>query len=48
MRQLLAVDFGAPLHCLVIGGTTHPIEEEMLNMYKLKVESIDHKDHRTA
>lgn len=36
MRQLLAVDFGAPLHCLVIVGTTHPIEEEMLNMYKLK------------
>lgn len=48
MRQLLAVDFGAPLHCLVIVGTTHPIEEEMLNMYKLKGESIDHKDHRTA
>ncbi|KAH8515164.1 hypothetical protein Peur_046702 [Populus x canadensis] len=48
MRQLLAVDFGAPLHCLVIVGTTHPIEEEMLNMYKLKGEIIDHKDHRTA
>lgn len=48
MRQLLAVDFGAPLHCLVIVGTTHPIEEEMLNVYKLKGESIDHKDHRTA
>ncbi|KAL9395546.1 hypothetical protein Peur_009799 [Populus x canadensis] len=48
MRQLLAVDFGAPLHCLVIVGTSHPIEEEMLNMYKLKGESIDHKDHRTA
>uniref|UniRef100_A0A6M2F860 diphthine methyl ester synthase n=1 Tax=Populus davidiana TaxID=266767 RepID=A0A6M2F860_9ROSI len=48
MRQLLAVDFGAPLHCLVIVGTTHPIEEEMLNMYKLKGQSIDHKDQRTA
>lgn len=48
MRQLLAVDFGAPLHCLVIAGTTHPIEEEMLNMYKLKGQSIDHKDQRTA
>lgn len=48
MRQLLAVDFGEPLHCLVIVGTTHPIEEEMLNMYKLKGQSIDHKDQRTA
>ncbi|KAF9686734.1 hypothetical protein SADUNF_Sadunf02G0020200 [Salix dunnii] len=48
MRQLLAVDFGAPLHCLVIVGTTHPLEEEMLNVFKLKGESLDHKDHRTA
>lgn len=48
MRQLLAVDFGAPLHCLVIVGTTHPLEEEMLSVFKLKGESLDHKDHRTA
>ncbi|KAJ6405888.1 hypothetical protein OIU84_013789 [Salix udensis] len=48
MRQLLAVDFGAPLHCLVIVGTTHPLEEEMLSVFKLKGESLYHKDHRTA
>ncbi|CAK7346224.1 unnamed protein product [Dovyalis caffra] len=48
MRQLLAVDFGAPLHCLVIVGKTHPLEEEMLNVYKLKGESLDHKDDATA
>lgn len=36
MKQLLAVDFGAPLHCLVIVGKTHPVEEEMLEFYKLK------------
>lgn len=36
MRQLLAVDFGAPLHCLVIAGKTHPVEEEMLHFYTIK------------
>uniref|UniRef100_A0A2P2IT36 diphthine methyl ester synthase n=1 Tax=Rhizophora mucronata TaxID=61149 RepID=A0A2P2IT36_RHIMU len=36
MRQLLEVDFGAPLHCLVIIGDTHPLEEEMLEFYRLK------------
>lgn len=35
MKQLLTVDFGAPLHCLVIVGETHPVEEEMLDFYKL-------------
>ncbi|PHU04777.1 Diphthine synthase [Capsicum chinense] len=30
MKQLLTVDFGPPLHCLVIVGKTHPVEEEML------------------
>uniref|UniRef100_A0A7N0R9S2 diphthine methyl ester synthase n=1 Tax=Kalanchoe fedtschenkoi TaxID=63787 RepID=A0A7N0R9S2_KALFE len=37
MGQLLRVDFGEPLHCLVITGETHPIEEEMLDFYKLQV-----------
>ncbi|KAI6688342.1 hypothetical protein NL676_025170 [Syzygium grande] len=36
MRQLQTVDFGAPLHCFVIVGDTHPLEEEMLEFYKLK------------
>ncbi|XP_009335184.1 probable diphthine methyl ester synthase [Pyrus x bretschneideri] len=34
MRQLQSVDFGAPLHCLVIVGKTHPVEEEMLDFYR--------------
>ncbi|PRQ19804.1 putative diphthine synthase [Rosa chinensis] len=33
-RQLESVDFGAPLHCLVIVGKTHPVEEEMLDFYR--------------
>lgn len=33
MKQLLMVDFGPPLHCLVIVGKTHPVEEEMLDFY---------------
>uniref|UniRef100_A0A7N0V314 diphthine methyl ester synthase n=1 Tax=Kalanchoe fedtschenkoi TaxID=63787 RepID=A0A7N0V314_KALFE len=36
MGQLRNVDFGEPLHCLVITGETHPIEEEMLDFYKLQ------------
>ncbi|KAJ0963169.1 hypothetical protein J5N97_028296 [Dioscorea zingiberensis] len=36
MTDLLNVDFGAPLHCLVIVGETHPVEEEMLEFYKVK------------
>ncbi|KAG9135165.1 hypothetical protein Leryth_013459 [Lithospermum erythrorhizon] len=35
MKQLLAVDFGPPLHCIVIVGNTHPLEEEMLEFYTL-------------
>lgn len=35
MKQLLEVDFGQPLHCLVIVGNTHPVEEEMLEFYML-------------
>ncbi|CAO2839125.1 unnamed protein product [Amaranthus hypochondriacus] len=36
MKQLLTVDFGAPLHCLVVVGETHPVEEEMLGFYTIK------------
>lgn len=48
MRQLLEVDFGAPLHCLVIVGKTHPVEEEMLDFYKLKGESAESEHNQTA
>lgn len=33
MKQLLTLDFGPPLHCLVIVGMTHPLEEEMLEFF---------------
>lgn len=35
MKQLLTIDFGPPLHCLVIVGQTHPVEEEMLGFFKV-------------
>lgn len=41
MRQLQTIDFGTPLHCLVIAGKTHPVEDEMLEFYKLKGESLE-------
>ncbi|PQP96151.1 putative diphthine methyl ester synthase [Prunus yedoensis var. nudiflora] len=44
MKQLHFVDFGAPLHCLVIAGKTHPVEEEMLDIYKINKEN----DHGTV
>lgn len=36
MKELLDVDFGAPLHCLIIVGETHPVEQEMLEFYMIK------------
>lgn len=33
MQQLLDVDFGPPLHSLVIAGETHPIELEYLEQF---------------
>ncbi|GAB9471800.1 Diphthine synthase [Globisporangium polare] len=35
MEELLTADFGAPLHCLVIAGDVHPLEEEMLKQFRL-------------
>ena len=35
MAQLQSVDFGAPLHSLVIAGATHPIEDEILARFRL-------------
>lgn len=34
MGELLGVDFGAPLHCLVIAGSVHVVEEEILGYYR--------------
>lgn len=47
MKLLLTVDFGAPLHCLVIAGETHPLEQEMLDFYRLK-EGSDKRENGTA
>ncbi|CAM9779776.1 unnamed protein product [Choristocarpus tenellus] len=33
MSELLDVDFGSPLHSLVICGTTHPLEDELLKWH---------------
>lgn len=35
MKQLRTVDFGKPLHCLVIIGKRHPVEDEMLEFYRI-------------
>ncbi|EFJ45810.1 hypothetical protein VOLCADRAFT_109194 [Volvox carteri f. nagariensis] len=35
LEQLLEVDFGAPLHCLVLAGDLHVTEREMLEFYMM-------------
>ncbi|KAF5740845.1 diphthine synthase [Tripterygium wilfordii] len=45
MKQLLTLDFGEPLHCLVIVGKTHPVEDEMLEFYKLGGDGTQKKDN---
>eukprot|EP00879_Flechtneria_rotunda_P005975 GHRR01006283.1.p1 GENE.GHRR01006283.1~~GHRR01006283.1.p1 ORF type:complete len:308 (+),score=74.71 GHRR01006283.1:91-924(+) len=35
MQQLLDVDFGPPLHCLIIAGDVHVVEEEFLRYYRI-------------
>ncbi|KAI3426102.1 hypothetical protein D9Q98_008070 [Chlorella vulgaris] len=35
MQQLLDVDYGPPLHSLVIAGNTHPIEDEYLRQFSV-------------
>ncbi|CAM9467980.1 unnamed protein product [Pylaiella littoralis] len=35
MSELLDVDFGEPLHSLVICGTTHPLEDELLKWHRV-------------
>lgn len=34
MAELLEVDFGEPLHSLIIAGETHAVEEEIVELYK--------------
>lgn len=35
LSELLDVDFGEPLHSLVICGTTHPLEDELLKWHRV-------------
>lgn len=39
--ELLDVDFGEPLHSLVICGTTHPLEDELLKWHRAPVPEAD-------
>ncbi|KAK9816927.1 hypothetical protein WJX72_007140 [[Myrmecia] bisecta] len=34
MKELLEVDFGPPLHSLIVAGNTHVIEEEILSQFR--------------
>ena len=34
LEEMTGVDLGAPLHSLVIPGTMHPLEEQMLTMFR--------------
>jgi len=35
MAELKGIDFGAPLHSLVIAGNVHVMEEEMIDCYRV-------------
>lgn len=50
MNQLLNVDFGAPLHSLVIVGETHPLEEEMMRFLTIREDNVESNDeiHRSS
>lgn len=36
MKDLLTVDFGPPLHSLIIPGNLHPMEEEVLAFFSIQ------------
>ena len=36
MAELAGVDFGPPLHCLIIAGETHVVEQEMLAQFRTR------------
>lgn len=37
MSELAGVDFGPPLHSLIIAGETHVIEQEILAQYRTQL-----------
>jgi diphthine synthase len=34
MEEVLGVDFGAPLHCFIICGEMHPLEQDYFNLWR--------------
>lgn len=38
LSQMADLDLGSPLHSLIIPGTLHPLEEQMLQLFKHKVQ----------
>lgn len=40
LKQLRSVDFGPPLHCLALCGEMHALEEEMLELFKVREEEV--------
>ncbi|KAK0419536.1 hypothetical protein QR680_014197 [Steinernema hermaphroditum] len=34
LREMAEMDMGRPLHCLLLPGKTHPLEEDMLNSFR--------------
>jgi diphthine synthase len=40
LKELLSVDFGAPLHTVALCGETHPLEDEILAHYKVTPEMM--------
>jgi diphthine methyl ester synthase len=36
LTKMAELDIGEPLHCLVVPGELHPLEEEYLEQYLLK------------
>lgn len=36
MGELLEVDFGGPLHCFILCGDMHPLEQDYFNSWKQK------------
>jgi len=41
LLELLEVDFGEPLHSLILVGHLHPVEADYLKLYAVNPESID-------
>eukprot|EP01038_Epipyxis_sp_PR26KG_P006610 gene6610-9077_t len=42
LEELQRVDFGEPLHCLALCGEIHPVEQELLEYYKVKAEEMNY------